>query len=101
MCTKPTGKPVPAAADVWVESRSNDDAPQAMKRLTIDVPASLHRAIKTQCVLRGTTIADEVRELLLQKYGNPSKRVRVFQSIKQGGRDEASEHIASSGQRGR
>lgn len=40
-----------------------------MKRLTIDVPESLHRSIKTQCAMRGTKIADEVRELLLQKYG--------------------------------
>jgi len=51
-----TNKPVPAAAD-------------AMKRLTIDVPESLHRSIKAQCAMRGTKIADEVRELLLQKYG--------------------------------
>lgn len=41
-----------------------------MKRLTIDVPESPHRAIKTQCAARGSKIADEVRELLLQKYGN-------------------------------
>ena len=68
--TKPTGKAAPAAADAWVESRSNGDEPEAMKRLTIDVPTSLHRAIKAQCAMRGTKIADEVRELLLQKYGN-------------------------------
>ena len=68
--TKPTSKPAPAAADAWVENRSNGDEPEAMKRLTIDVPASLHRAIKAQCAMRGTKIADEVRELLLQKYGN-------------------------------
>ena len=67
--TKPTNKPAPAAA-AWVESRSSGDAPEAMKRLTIDVPESLHRAIKAQCAMRGTKIADEVRELLLQKYGN-------------------------------
>ena len=67
--TKPTNKPAPAAADAWVESRSSGDAPEAMKRLTIDVPESLHRAIKAQCAMRGTKIADEVRELLLQKYG--------------------------------
>ena len=41
-----------------------------MKRLTIDVPEELHRKIKTACAQRGTKIADEVRELLLQKYGN-------------------------------
>lgn len=67
--TKPTNKPAPAAADAWVESRSNGDEPEPMKRLTIDVPESLHRSIKAQCAMRGTKIADEVRELLLQKYG--------------------------------
>jgi hypothetical protein len=67
--TKPTNKPAPAAADAWVESRSHGDGPEPMKRLTIDVPESLHRSIKAQCAMRGTKIADEVRELLLQKYG--------------------------------
>jgi len=37
-----------------VESRSSGDEPEAMKRLTIDVPESLHRAIKAQCAMRGT-----------------------------------------------
>jgi len=66
--TKPTNKPTSAAADAWVESRSNGEEVEPVKRLTIDVPASLHRAIKAQCAMRGTKIADEVRELLLQKY---------------------------------
>lgn len=68
---KPTNKPAPAAADAWVENRTAADEPEQMKRLTIDVPVSLHRAIKSQCAMRGTKIADEVRELLIQKYGNP------------------------------
>ena len=67
---KPTNKPTAPAADAWVESRAAADAPEPMKRLTIDVTESLHRAIKAQCAMRGTKIADEVRELLLQKYGN-------------------------------
>lgn len=67
--TKPTAKPAPAAADAWVESRVPAEGPEPMKRLTIDVPESLHRSIKSQCAMRGTKIADEVRELLLQKYG--------------------------------
>ena len=67
--TKPTNKPAPAAADAWVERRSTGDEVEAMKRLTIDVPESLHRAIKSQCAMRGTKIADEVREMLMQKYG--------------------------------
>ncbi len=64
---KPTNKPATPTADAWVENRAATDA---MKRLTIDVPDSLHRAIKMQCAARGTKIADEVRELLAQKYGN-------------------------------
>ncbi len=67
---KPTNKPAVPAADAWVESRAAADAPEPMKRLTIDVTDSLHRAIKAQCAMRGTKIADEVRELLLKKYGN-------------------------------
>lgn len=67
---KPTGK-VAAAADEWVQSRDAvAGEKEATKRLTIDVPESLHREIKMQCADRGTKIADEVRELLLQKYRN-------------------------------
>jgi hypothetical protein len=67
---KPT-KPAPSA-DAWVESRSVEEEPltvEKMKRLTIDIPESLHKAIKSACALRGTKIADEVRELLYNKYG--------------------------------
>ena len=53
----------------YAASKLQQDEPEPMKRLTIDVPESLHRSIKAQCAMRGTKIADEVRELLLQKYG--------------------------------
>ncbi|CAJ0802761.1 hypothetical protein LMG7141_04155 [Ralstonia condita] len=67
---KPTSKPAPAAADAWVESRVQEgEGKMEMKRLTIDIPESLHRRIKTQCAQNGSKIADEVRELLMQKYG--------------------------------
>jgi hypothetical protein len=69
--TKPTNKPALATtADAWVGSRDAGEV-ERMKRLTIDIPESLHRNIKAQCAMRGSKIADEVRELLLQKYGNP------------------------------
>lgn len=45
-----------------------------IKRLTIDIPASLHRRIKSQCALRGTKIADEIRILLSQHYGDPATK---------------------------
>ena len=66
--TKPTNKPAPAPVDTWVDSRAAGEG-ETMKRLTIDIPESLHRSIKSQCAMRGTKIADEVRELLLNKYG--------------------------------
>ena len=67
---KPTTKNTQETADKWVESRTVSSKVERMKRLTIDVPESLHRTIKAKCAMRGTKIADEVRELLLQKYGN-------------------------------
>ena len=52
--------PLPATAEQWVESRSEE----AMKRLTIDIPESLHRRIKADCARRGVKMANEIRELL-------------------------------------
>lgn len=57
-----------ASADAWVESRSQAAEPVKMKRLTIDIPEGLHRSIKTACAQRGTKIADEVRELLRERF---------------------------------
>ena len=68
--TKPTSRAAPASVDAWVDNRDNEHDPNSMKRLTIDIPESLHRAIKSQCAMRGTKIADEMREILLKKYGN-------------------------------
>ncbi|MFA5921147.1 MAG: hypothetical protein WC856_07630 [Methylococcaceae bacterium] len=71
--SKPTNRlpPVVAGADAWVDKRETGQEEEKMKRLTIDIPESLHRAIKMQCAGRGAKIADEVRELLLQNYGKP------------------------------
>lgn len=66
---KPTNKKIPTAADARVESRSAGEV-EKMKRLTIDIPESLHRKIKSACAMRGSKIVDEVRELLAQKYDN-------------------------------
>jgi hypothetical protein len=65
-------KPITASpsvtADAWVEKRAIGEA-ENIKRLTIDLPETLHRKIKADCALRGTKMAEEIRELLLQKYG--------------------------------
>lgn len=65
---RPTRQGSSGSADQWVESREASRVAEPMKRLTIDIPAELHRKIKGQCATRGTKMADEVRELLRQQY---------------------------------
>ncbi|MDE0185578.1 MAG: hypothetical protein OXP71_08980 [Candidatus Poribacteria bacterium] len=40
-----------------------------MKRLTIDVPAYLHSAIKMECARKGIKMADAIRNLLENEFG--------------------------------
>jgi len=61
------GKPRPTpAADAWVESRGK---PVKLKRLTIDIPADLHRRLKADCAGRDIAMADVIREMLERQYG--------------------------------
>lgn len=62
-------KPAPESIDAWVGSRSQEPVKEPMKRLTIDIPAELHAQLKADCAMKGRKMADEIRELLLQKYG--------------------------------
>lgn len=57
-------------ADAWVQERVAPETPEKVQRLTVDVPASLHRKIKAAGALEGRTISEIVRDLLIQKYGN-------------------------------
>lgn len=66
--SKPQAKAsTPAAKDEWVKSR-NTDSSVPMKRLTIDVPETLHRRIKAGCAEKGVKMADEIRALLEQHF---------------------------------
>jgi len=40
-----------------------------MKRLTIDVSANLHSAIKMECARKGVKMADAIREILESEFG--------------------------------
>ncbi|QHG21050.1 CopG family transcriptional regulator [Nostoc sp. ATCC 53789] len=59
----------------WVSDRESvvpqppQEQPEKMKRLTLDIPESLHKAIKRQAVDVGVTMADLLRDLLEQHYG--------------------------------
>lgn len=63
---KPQPRSDAANPDAWVSAAGSEPAaPQVpMKRLTIDIPESLHRRIKTQCAANGLRMADEIRTLL-------------------------------------
>lgn len=69
---KPTRQDQTASVDQWVETRSDASEAEPMKRLTVDIPADLHRQIKAACAMRGTKITDEVREILSDNYSDTS-----------------------------
>ena len=78
-----TAKPQQAQLDEWVsasepapEPPSEPAIPQSsiegvkMKRLTLDIPETLHRSIKLQAVTQSVSMVDLLRTLLEEKYGN-------------------------------
>jgi hypothetical protein len=60
-------KATPATADSWVEARKGEGR-EPTKRLTIDVPKSLHKRIKSQCAADDENMADVIRELLEKRF---------------------------------
>jgi hypothetical protein len=62
---KPQGSKTQFSPDAWVTDRR---PAEAMKRFTIDVPATLHKRIKSQCAMRGLKMADMLRELLEKQF---------------------------------
>jgi hypothetical protein len=66
--TKPSTKPASTTtAEEWVKNRE-EATNEPMKRLTLDIPERLHRAIKVSCAGRGTKMAEEIRVLLETHY---------------------------------
>lgn len=58
---KPAVNRTAASPDQWVSG-------EPTKRLTIDIPLSLHQRVKSQCALKGENMADVVRELLEKEF---------------------------------
>lgn len=69
------GKPSPrtdqGSPDKWVADRLTKSV-EPMKRLTIDVPLSLHQTVKSQCAMEGENMADVIRGMLEQRFVNPA-----------------------------
>ena len=53
------------------QATSSHDTPGGTrtKRLTLDLPEGLHRAIKVSAAKDGVTMAEKLRALLLKQYG--------------------------------
>lgn len=63
--------PAEQAADAWVDERKQPPGEaEKLKRLTLDIPASLHSRIKSSCAMRDKKMVEEITELLLEKYPN-------------------------------
>ena len=82
---RPTARPSTEEIDKWIEGQGEQEnsAPPApvaapkvkaskatlkMKRLTIDIPDSLHRRVKSRCGQDGLRMADVIRELLDKRF---------------------------------
>lgn len=52
-----------------IEKEATPEKTKKTKRLTLDIPKSLHKAIKAQAVEEGISIVDMLRTLLEQHYG--------------------------------
>ena len=72
---KPTAQSNQRTADQWVmgvssgtEKPQSEEPAEPTKRLTIDVPLSLHKRFKTQCALHELVMADVIRELLEKRF---------------------------------
>jgi hypothetical protein len=61
--TKPKTETPATTSDEWVEARV-----EKPKRLTLEIPAELHRRVKSQCAARGTKMIDEITALLDQNF---------------------------------
>ena len=79
-----TAKPQQAQLDEWVSASESISEPPPepaiprssiegvkMKRLTLDIPETLHRSIKLQAVTQSVSMVDLLRTLLEKVFGNP------------------------------
>lgn len=60
----PTAPATQKQVDDYVHDRTLPEVKEPTKRLTMDIPESVHRKFKAKCSEEGLTIADKVREMV-------------------------------------
>jgi hypothetical protein len=64
-------EPLPKTIDDWVEDRDPGE-PEPIKRLTVDMPISLHRRVKIQCAQQNLVMTEVIREFLEKRFPEAS-----------------------------
>lgn len=68
------GEPTPAPATTATATSPTPPPPrEPTRRLTLDIPERLHRAMKIRAATTGVTMLDEVRALLEAHYGDTAQ----------------------------
>lgn len=62
-------EPDPPIAEIKPSTPEPNKVKEKIKRLTLDIPESLHRRIKGKAVMEGMTMVEMLRELLEDTYG--------------------------------
>jgi hypothetical protein len=69
---RPSAQVASNSIDEWVTGQvAGDQEPE--KRLTITIPLSLHKRVKSGCAIQNLIMADVVRELLEKRFPNTSE----------------------------
>lgn len=70
----PKNKGLAKTKDEWVgaesETKEKEKPKEPIKRLTVDVPESLHRTVKMECVAQGVSVSDKLREIIISHFKN-------------------------------
>ena len=59
--------------DEFVQRKPSQAAPEEpLKRITVDVPISLHTRVKVDCAARHTNMAAEIKGMIEQRWPEPA-----------------------------
>jgi hypothetical protein len=61
-------RPVPADDEFVRQKPPPNDPGEPLKRITVDVPISLHTLVKVDCAARHTNMATEIKEMIERRW---------------------------------
>ena len=61
-------RPVPTDDEFVRQKPAQSDPGEPLKRITVDVPLSLHTRVKIDCAARHTNMATAIKEMIEQRW---------------------------------